>query len=76
MDGNEIHDIETIIPIYRYSKDLEKVNYIKMVLGNYRLTFGQPRQEELIYILGGIEKNLENRRLLKELCINLCPICY
>jgi hypothetical protein len=76
IDGEAEHDIKTLIPIYQYSKDFEKLRYIKTVLGNYRMTFGQPRQEELIYILGEIEKTLENRKMLTELSIDLCPMSY
>jgi hypothetical protein len=49
---------------------------IKSVLKNYRLTFGQPRQEELIEMIN--EKlNTEQIEILnKELFINLSPISF
>lgn len=38
LDKEKPNSIETIIPLYPYSKDLEKLKYIKNVLGNYRMT--------------------------------------
>jgi hypothetical protein len=76
LDGSEDANIQSLIPIYQFSKDYDKLKNIKTVLGNYRLTFGQPRQEELIYILDEVEKTLENKKKLKDLAINLCPITY
>lgn len=63
--------IKTMIPLYPFSKDNDKLEYIKTVLANYRLTFGQPRQEELIFAinqLGVLE--------LDEYLINLTPFTY
>lgn len=73
LDLVKEYDIKTLIPIYEFSKDFDKLWYIKNVLGNYRLTFGQPRQEELVYILGKISKTVDGRKKLKELAIDLCP---
>lgn len=64
--------LNTLIPIYSYSKDFEKLKMIKTVLKNYRLTFGQPRQDELIGVLN--EKLTEGRN--EDLFINLSPINY
>lgn len=76
LQGAEEQNIVTIIPIYQYSKDFDKLNYIKSVLGNYRLTFGQPRQEELIHTLKSLMLDNETREWLKSLTINLAPISY
>ena len=40
--------IERIVPMYPYSADIEKYKRIINILSVYRLTLGQPRQEELI----------------------------
>ncbi|MCK6611430.1 MAG: DEAD/DEAH box helicase family protein [Bacteroidia bacterium] len=76
LKGNNDQNIKTIIPIYEYSKDFDKLNYIKSVLGNYRLTFGQPRQEELIYTLESLMNEDETKEMLRSLIINLSPISY
>ncbi|MGN7863510.1 DEAD/DEAH box helicase family protein [Chryseobacterium sp. 22458] len=72
-DKDNVNSIETIIPLYPYSRDLDKLNYIKNVLVNYRLTFGQPRQEELVYMLGENSSNEQYRENLIKFLINLCP---
>jgi hypothetical protein len=40
--------IERIVPLYPFSKDIDKYLRLSEILTYYRLTFGQPRQEELI----------------------------
>lgn len=74
--GDNENGITSIIPLYRYSKDFDKLKYIKSVLANYRLAFGQPRQEELIYALTHVMQNPEALKSLKSLTINLAPISY
>lgn len=73
MPDQDKFKLKTIIPMYLYSKDFDKLRTIKTVLRNYRLTFGQARQEELIEILS--EKlNEEQLELInRELFINLSP---
>lgn len=73
MPDQDKFKLKIIIPMYLYSKDFDKLRTIKTVLRNYRLTFGQPRQEELIEILS--EKlNEEQLELInRELFINLSP---
>ena len=44
VDG---YKIERIVPLHPFSKDINKLKYLLDVLTFYRLTFGQPRQEEL-----------------------------
>lgn len=40
--------IERIVPIYRYSKDQQRLSRLIKTLTVYRLTFGQPNQTELV----------------------------
>lgn len=61
--------IERIIPMYPFSKDKIKYDRLKNVLALYRLTLGQPRQEEMIPIL---KKNLSKEQI-KELFFDLSP---
>ncbi|MFR1815692.1 DEAD/DEAH box helicase family protein [Dysgonomonas capnocytophagoides] len=66
-------NIKTIIPLYPFSKDGNRLDYIKNVLANYRLTFGQPRQEDLVSVLSHLDiDNVD----LEQLTINLSPIKY
>ena len=62
--------IERIVPMYPYSQDHEKYNRLLEVLSLYRLTLGQPRQEEL---LDTIRKSNWDLTQLKRLYINLSP---
>jgi len=68
--------IERIIPILPYSKDVLKLNNLLVTLTLYRLTLGQPRQEELVETLydGLDEEQLEELR--KNFMINLSPWTY
>jgi len=69
-------EIKSIIPIYPFSKDNNKIEYIKKVLANYRLTFGQPRQEELVIALGKLTEDQRQKNELDNLLINLTPIKF
>ena len=62
--------IDRIVPLYPFSKDIDKYYDMLKVLAYYRFTFGQPRQEELIQILA---KN-SDYSILNKLMINLSPI--
>jgi len=64
--------IERYVPLYPFSKDIEKYKNIQHVLTYYRLTFGQPRQDDLIRTF---KKNL-NENDFKDLMINLCPLLF
>lgn len=67
--------IERIIPLHPYSKDIGKLRYLLEVLAFYRLTFGQPRQEELVEAIMQEDMNEEEiERLFDSLMINLSPI--
>lgn len=61
--------IERIVPMYPLSEDKSRYNHLIKVLSLYRLTMGQPRQEELLTLLAGKVSQDEARRLL----FNLCP---
>lgn len=51
-DGDEAKvKIERIVPMYPLSQDRLRYNRLIKVLSLYRLTLGQPRQEELIEII-------------------------
>lgn len=63
------YHIERIISMYPFSKDKIKYDRLKNVLALYRLTLGQPRQEEMIPIL---KKNLSKEQI-KELVFDLSP---
>lgn len=62
--------IERIVPMYPMSKDQVKYNRLIKVLSLYRLTLGQPRQEELLNVLGNSFDQSEN---IGDLFINLSP---
>lgn len=68
-DENTIK-IERIVPMYPMSKDQVKYNRLIRVLSLYRLTLGQPRQEELINALG---RTFDNEDNIEDLFINLSP---
>ena len=58
------------IPLYKFSQDIQRYEKMLHVLGLYRLTFGQPRQEELVEALN-CEISAEE---LDKLLIDLCPM--
>ena len=69
--------IERIIPMYPFSRDQGKLNKILRTLAIYRLTFGQPRQVELIEHLLAKDFSPEEIDLIRsKLLINLSPISY
>lgn len=68
--------IERFVPLYPYSRDIEKYNNMIKILAFYRLTFGQPRQEELTDALHGYGFMDEEIKKLDELIINLTPIRF
>jgi hypothetical protein len=43
--------IQRIVPLYPFSRDIQKYQLLMETLTYYRLTFGQPRQEELVETL-------------------------
>lgn len=68
--------IERFVPLYPFSKDIDKFNNLIKILTFYRLTFGQPRQQELIDALhdAGFSNAIIGQ--LDELIINLSPIKF
>ena len=62
--------IERIVPLYPLSRDRYKYERLIKVLALYRMTLGQPRQEELLSLLRNMHLSDEQ---LKELTIDLCP---
>ena len=72
-EGNS--NIERFVPYHPLSKDHKKYEQLKITLALYRLTFGQPRQEELIEALDGLNLSEDEIvRLRKSLLINLSPL--
>lgn len=67
--------IERIVPLHPFSKDIHKLKYLLNVLTFYRLTFGQPRQEELVEAIMKEDMDEEDiEKLISNLMINLSPI--
>lgn len=62
--------IERIVPLYPLSRDRYKYERLIKVHALYRMTLGQPRQEELLNLLKNMHLSDEQ---LKELTIDLCP---
>lgn len=68
-------NIERFVPFHPLSKDHNKYEQLKTTLALYRLTFGQPRQEELIQALDSLSlTESEIVQLRKSLLINLSPL--
>lgn len=66
--------IERLVPLYPFSRDKEKLSNCLKVLTLYRVTFGQPRQEELLQYLLRREFSAEEIAMIKsKLLINLSP---
>ncbi len=71
LDGDSLIKIERHVPLYPFSKDIEKYHTMQKVLANYRLTLGQPRQAELIELI-----NKNDIGLYDDLMIILAPITF
>ena len=69
FDSNGV-SIERIVPLYQFSQDIQRYTDMLKILGLYRLTFGQPRQEELAEALDSVLTPEETEKLL----IDLCPL--
>lgn len=68
--------IERFVPLYPFSRDIAKFENMIKVLTFYRLTFGQPRQEELVDALHGYGFKDEDIKRLDDLMLNLTPIKF
>lgn len=66
-------EIERNVPLLPFSKDINKYKNLIKVLAVYRLTFGQPRQEELVETLKSELTAEEIEIIRKNLTINLSP---
>lgn len=67
--------LERFVPLYAFSREIEKYKELLRVLTFYRLTFGQPRQEELIMALSGKNPGQTNDALQK-LMLSLSPLDF
>ena len=67
--------IERFVPLYSFSRDIERYKDLQRILAYYRITFGQPRQEELIMALAD-KVGDGNYDAIKDLLIDLSPINF
>ena len=67
----DIEWIERIVPQYPMSSDIDKYHRLIDVLSLYRLTMGQPRQEELLEMLETL--SLDDKQI-RQLLFDLSPI--
>lgn len=70
-NSDELEWIERIVPQYPMSIDGEQYQHLIEILSLYRLTMGQPRQEELLKLLE--DKNLTEQQISR-LMFDLSPI--
>ncbi len=68
--ADTVYKIERIVPMYPCSRDVVRYQRLEDVLGLYRMTLGQPRQEETLEIIKRANLNDQQK---KELYINLSP---
>ena len=69
-DYNCKYKIERIVPMYPYSSDVSKYRRLIDVLSVYRLTLGQPNQEDLV---DAIKRADIDESAIEELYMNLSP---
>lgn len=69
LPTDDMIKIERIVPMYSFSREISKYDRMMKILTHYRLTLGQPRQEELLEHIVSKEKDID----LSELFINLSP---
>lgn len=74
LEPEEGLQIESFVPLYPLSSDIERYDEMAKVLAYYRLTLGQPRQEELVEALGSLEPAMLER--LDDLMVWLSPIYF
>lgn len=70
---SELQRIERIVPLYPFSRDRLAYDRLTRILALYRLTMGQPRQEELLELLGGMGLTAEQ---VDALTFDLCPFSH
>jgi hypothetical protein len=66
-NDSDIEYIERIVPIYPMSIDSVKYKRLVDILSLYRLTMGQPRQEELLQLFEGKVSAKQMEQLLFDL---------
>ena len=69
IEETDKENIESIVPLYPLSMDYNRYRHMKSVLRFYRLTMGQPRQEELLELFKDIPEEE-----IDKLLFNLSPI--
>jgi hypothetical protein len=74
--GPSAINIDRYVPIYPFSRDIEKFKHLIKVLTYYRLTFGQPRQEDLVESLSSLGYDSEEIAMLDDLMMKLCPMLF
>lgn len=68
-------NIERIVPLLPFSRDAARYQELTTVLALYRLTFGQPRQEELLKAMKNlVEPGEDLTDIYNRFIINLSPI--
>lgn len=75
IEPDGIH-IERIIPMIPFSREVSKYESLMATLTLYRLTFGQPRQEELVQTLMNKFGDKLIDEIRSKLMINLNPITF
>lgn len=70
-DSEDMVKIERIVPMYPFSNDETNYDRLIKILSLYRLTLGQPRQEELLETI--FDNGEIDEKELKKLFINLSP---
>ena len=68
--NDQVVKIERLLPFYPMSRDENNYAHLIKILNYYRLTLGQPRQEELLEYVFSEVKDAEK---LKQLFLNLSP---
>ena len=75
LETDDELSINRVVPLYPFSKDIDKYRNMLKVLAYYRFTFGQPRQDELIQMLQDNDDS-SDMDLYSNLMINLSPIYF
>ena len=65
--------IERHVPVMPFSQEEAALPQLRKALAAYRLAFGQPRQEELVELLGAGRSDEELMELTERLRIDLSP---
>jgi hypothetical protein len=68
--------IERQAPVIPFSKDVKKLRDLLRTISVYRISLGQPRQEELVNNLIHLYTEEEIKTIQKELLINLSPFKF